>query len=462
MIRIFGHYMSKLFLFLILVEYMVCHASLYAGVKLHNYYQGSTPLVSPDNLNSQAAIFALSIVLSMTSVGLYQRGQIMGTSMLLKMAVAFLFATLLLVITFFIFPATYFGREILAWAMTSSFVGLAAFRNLFFYIAGAQAQRRRVLVVGTGKNAGLISELEDQSETFQVVSYMYVKDKDLVIPFKKHMPEDWTLTDYIFDQEIDEIVIAVDDRRQKLPLKEILDCKMMGVEVLDMLGFQEKELFKISVDHLYPSWIFFSTGFRLNFLSRVLKRLFDIFVSLLLLVVMLPVMLLVALASLIESGFKSPVLYHQDRVGLNGKIFSLHKFRSMVTDAEPDGHAQWAKDRDGRITRVGRFIRKTRIDELPQLVNILKGEMSIIGPRPERLAFVRHLKQTIPFYDERHRYKPGLAGWAQLRYPYGASEEDTRKKLEYDLYYIKNASIFLDFVILIETIEVVIWGRGVR
>ena len=462
MIRIFGHYMSKLFLFLILVEYMVCHVSLYAGVKLNNYYQGLTVPINPDNLNSQAAIFALSIVLSMTSVGLYQRGQIMGTSMLLKMAVAFLFATLLLVITFFIFPATYFGREILAWAMTSSFIGLAAFRNLFFYIAGAQAQRRRVLVVGTGKNAGLISELEDQTETFQVVSYMYVKDKELVIPFKKHMPEDWILTDYIFDQEIDEIVIAVDDRRKKLPLKEILDCKMMGVEVLDMLGFQEKELFKISIDHLHPSWIFFSSGFQLNFLSRVVKRLFDIVISLVILVIMFPVMLLVAFASMVESRFKAPIFYHQDRVGLNGKIFRLHKFRSMVIDAESDGKAQWAKNHDSRVTGLGRLIRKTRIDELPQLVNILKGEMSIIGPRPERLAFVRHLKQTIPFYDERHRYKPGLAGWAQLRYPYGASDEDTRKKLEYDLYYIKNASIFLDIVILIETIEVVIWGRGVR
>jgi len=283
MIRIFGHYMSKLFLLLILVEYMVCHASLYAGAKLNSYYLGSTLSVNPDALHSQAAIFALSIVLSMTSVGLYQRGQIMGPSMLLKMAVAFLFASLLLVITFFIFPATYSGREILAWAMASSFIGLSAFRNLFFHIAGAQAQRRRVLVVGTGKNAGLISELEEQSETFHVVSYMYVKDKELVIPFKNHMPEDWILTDYIFDQEIDEIVIAVDDRRKKLPLKEILDCKMMGVEVLDMLGFQEKELFKISIDHLHPSWIFFSTGFRLNFLSRMVKRIFDIVISLILL-----------------------------------------------------------------------------------------------------------------------------------------------------------------------------------
>lgn len=460
MIRIFGHYMTKLFLFLTLVEVVICIVSIHAGIYFQQVYGNLALQIPVEKINSVSAIYAIVMIVSLTSVGLYQRGQILGPAMMLKMAVAYLIGSVVLMVIFIIFPSVFIGREILAWSMISSFIGMLAFRSVFFHIAGVDAQKRRVLVVGTGKNASLLNELEQNSETFKIVSYKYVKDKDLLIPFKLHMPEDWLLSDYIYDQDIDEIVVAVDDRRKKLPLDEILDCKMMGIEVLDVLGFQEKELFNINIDYLHPSWIFFSDGFRLGFLASFVKRIFDIFVSLFILIVMSPVMLLVALLSLLESGFRAPVFYHQDRVGLNGKIFRLYKFRSMRLDAEADGKAQWSRENDERATFLGRIIRKTRIDELPQLINIIKGEMSIVGPRPERPEFVRYLSRTIKYYNERHRYKPGLAGWAQLRYPYGSTEEDARQKLQYDLYYIKNASLFLDIVILIETVEVIIWGRN--
>jgi sugar transferase (PEP-CTERM system associated) len=235
---------------------------------------------------------------------------------------------------------------------------------------------------------------------------------------------------------------------------------MSGTMVLDLLSFFEKETSRVKLDVLHPSWIFFSDGFRLSGMALYAKRLLDLSVALFILLLSWPFMLLVALAIWIESRGRGPILFHQVRVGLNGRPFRVHKFRSMSTDAEADGVARWATKNDNRITRVGAVIRKTRLDELPQVFNVLRGEMSLVGPRPERPEFVEQLEKEIPFYSERHRVKPGLTGWAQLSYPYGATMEDARHKLEFDLYYVKNASAFLDLIILLETVEVVLWGKG--
>ena len=259
------------------------------------------------------------------------------------------------------------------------------------------------------------------------------------------------------EHAVDEVVVAADDRRGKLPVDELVDCKLSGFEVLDLLSFFEKELQVVKIDLLHPSWIFLSSnGFRMGVAVQIAKRLFDLTAALVMLVVASPLMVMVALASVIESRGRAPILYHQVRVGQHGNLFNVHKFRSMRVDAEADGVARRAVKNDTRITPLGSFIRKTRLDELPQLFNVFSGQMSLVGPRPERPEFVHRLTASIPYYAERHRVKPGVTGWAQLLYSYGSDEEDAKRKLEYDLYYVKHAGLILDLVILVAD------GRGGR
>jgi sugar transferase (PEP-CTERM system associated) len=260
---------------------------------------------------------------------------------------------------------------------------------------------------------------------------------------------------------VDEIVVALGDRRGgAMPLRELLDCKIVGVQVSDLSTYFEKMLGQIRIDQLHAGWLIFGNGFDHSAFRDIAKRAFDIACSFVLLVLAAPVLFVTAICIRLES--KGPLLYRQERVGQDGRTFSVLKFRSMRVDAEKSGAPQWAVAKDDRVTRVGSFIRRYRIDEFPQLVNVLKGEMSLVGPRPERPFFVEQLKAEIPFYAVRHSVKPGVTGWAQVRYQYGASIEDALEKLQYDLYYVKNHSIFLDSVILFETVRVVLSGRGAR
>jgi len=236
----------------------------------------------------------------------------------------------------------------------------------------------------------------------------------------------------------------------------------MGVQIFDVVDFFEREAGKVLIGQVQPSWFTFTANFRSGKLNGIAKRLFDVTVSFLLLMVAWPFMLLTVLAIWIEDGFGAPILYRQRRVGLNGRIYDVIKFRSMSVSAESDGQARWATANDSRITRVGAFIRKTRIDELPQILNVMSGDMAFVGPRPERPEFVRELREKIPYYEKRHCVKPGITGWAQMNYPYGASERDTFHKLEFDLYYVRHQSLFLDFLVLLQTAEVVIFGKGAR
>jgi sugar transferase (PEP-CTERM system associated) len=261
--------------------------------------------------------------------------------------------------------------------------------------------------------------------------------------------------------QVNEIVIAVRDRRGGvLPVQELLECRLRGIAITDLASFFERERCQLHLESLNMSWMIFGEGFRQGFVRETVKRFFDVITSAVIVLVTLPVMLITALCILFEDG--GPVLYLQERVGQGGKVFTVFKFRSMRKDAERDGRPRWAGADDDRTTRVGRIIRKLRIDELPQILNVLRGDMSFVGPRPERPFFVEQLASKIPYYGARHSIKPGITGWAQVRYPYGASLDDAVEKLQYDLYYVKNHTLFLDIMVLIETVQVVLWGKCAR
>jgi sugar transferase (PEP-CTERM system associated) len=460
MIRLFGHYVSKLYLLLGVVEFLVMFYSLMAGFYMRFAVGGQILAGTPESLYYTALAYAASMSVSMISVGLYQRGLPFSAGLLVRLGLSFLIASIAMSVVFYTFPDLVVGRGVMVYAMLFTFVGVLGLRSLFFRVTHSEVQSTTVLVLGTGRQAQMIAQLEPRQPGFRVVGYVPVNEQETSIPDDRWIPHDRSLMDIVLDYEVDELVIATDDRRLRLPVNEILDCKMSGTMVLDLLSFFEKETSRIKLEVLHPSWIFFSEGFHLSGVAQSSKRLLDLLAAGLILALTWPLMVLVAIAILVESGGRGPIFFHQVRVGLNGRHFSVHKFRSMRTDAEADGVARWATKNDSRITRVGAIIRKTRLDELPQVFNVLRGEMSLVGPRPERPQFVEQLEKEIPFYTERHRVKPGVTGWAQLSYPYGATIEDARNKLEFDLYYVKNASAFLDLIILLETVEVVLWGKG--
>ena len=336
-------------------------------------------------------------------------------------------------------------------------------RTVFLMFADLNVFKRHVLVLGTGRKAARVAALaaEPGVQHFIPVGYLRCGDEPGFVQAEIDIDDadPAAITRYARKHRATEIVVATDDRRG-LPVSQLLQCRVAGIHVIDYLDFIERETEAVDLNALQPGWLIFSDGFRRSLLRRVCKRSFDIVSSLGLLLFTLPLLLLAALLIVIESP--GPVLYRQQRVGLGGRPFVLLKLRSMRADAEKDGAPRWAQTADPRVTRVGRFIRRARIDELPQLWNVLQGDMSFVGPRPERPAFVDDFCQQIPFYAERHCVKPGITGWAQTNYPYGASLEDARNKLSYDLYYAKNHGLFLDLIILLQTIRVILWADGSR
>ena len=345
-------------------------------------------------------------------------------------------------------------------AITSSLI----VRLLFENILDQDMFKRRVLVYGAGQRVSSLLELRRRSDRrgFKLVGYMATEGDQLLVPAEHLIPRPGDLFEWVNRNPVDEIVVAMDDRRKGFPMHELLECRVAGIDILELPSFLERETGKVRLDVLNPSWIIFGEGFKASMTLRAIERAFDVAASLGLLAIGAPFMMLATLAIKLEDGLRAPIFYRQHRVGRHGEVFDVLKFRSMRVAAERSGKAQWATTNDPRVTKVGAFIRKTRIDELPQLITVLKGDMSFVGPRPERPEFVDHLEQKIPYYRERHTVKPGITGWAQLCYPYGSSEKDALEKLQYDLYYVKNRSILFDLAILVQTVEVVLWGKGAR
>jgi sugar transferase (PEP-CTERM system associated) len=402
--------------------------------------------------------------LSCLGLGLYRR-TLSGEeyNLVARTCVSFGIAIFAVVTIYYLLPEFHIARSVLVYAVILAFLGIVITRFLFYKIVKLERLQRRVLVIGSGKKAHKLNSINDSfiHRGFTIVGCLALPDEISFVEQSQIINYDKKIIAIAEEYKVDEIVIARDDNRLGLPLDELLDCRMSGLTIMNIMGFYEREQGIISLENIYPSWLVYCSGFAQGDLRLLEKRFFDVFASLLLLNVAWPFMLLTALAILLENGFKGPILYRQLRVGEKNKNFELLKFRSMKVDAEKNG-AQWAQKNDNRITLVGRFIRKSRIDELPQIFNVLRGDMSFVGPRPERPEFVQGFNERIPFYRERHRVKPGITGWAQLCYPYGADEYDTIQKLQYDLYYVKNYSLFLDFSIMLNTVEVILWGKGAR
>ena len=464
MFRIFRHYVPKTLVLLGIAELLILFVSIYLGASLDLTARGQLTASVGNHLPLwiQATVFAAAIVLGMTAMGLYHRDQhTRPSAVMIRLLLSFLCGFALMGTAYLAIPTLILGGSVFATALVSSFIGIATCR-LICAAHDEEEQGIRVLVLGVGDRAKQIERLQGDRGQSNVVVAGYVDvagDEHQIKASAIAVGEHGSLLQLAQALKIDEVIVATDDRRRGLPVDDILQCKMYGIGVLDVSDFYERQLGKIGLDTLHPSNVIFADGFTQAVIKGTEKRALDIFAGATMLALTAPIMLLTALAIRYES--RGPILYRQVRVGHRGQNFTLLKFRSMRTDAEQNG-AVWAMADDDRATRVGAFIRRTRIDELPQLINVLAGDMSFVGPRPERPEFVKDLTDQIPYYDLRHYVKPGITGWAQILYPYGASVQDAREKLQYDLYYLKNYSIFLDINILLQTIQVILWRKGAR
>jgi sugar transferase (PEP-CTERM system associated) len=456
MIRIFNHYLHRRTLMQVLFDFAFIVAAVVAAVVAQVQLPGAVP-----DAVGYGLVLALSLFVVNAASGFYERSP--NRSLYQSCARALLALALVLPLEYVIhglLPEALPNRQAIKWA---ALLGMAAVIAHRVYVShSASRTRTRVLVLGSGAAAALVGHtLKANDPHSDVVGYFAGLDEAHAVPASLLLSQNKPLVETALELAVDEIVVALAERRGGgLPMRELLDCKVNGIRVCDISTHFEKTLGQIKVDFVNPGWLVFSDGFNQSGSRTLGKRVVDVVGALILLAVALPFMLATAVLIALES--RGPILYRQERVGLNGKTFNVIKFRSMRTDAEKDGKPQWARLKDNRVTRVGQVIRRLRIDELPQIFCVLKGDMSLVGPRPERPYFVDQLTQQLPYYAVRHSVKPGVTGWAQVRYHYGSTVEDSLEKLQFDLYYVKNHTLFLDLVVLFKTVMVVLTAKGSR
>ncbi|WP_321371001.1 TIGR03013 family XrtA/PEP-CTERM system glycosyltransferase [uncultured Desulfuromusa sp.] len=402
-------------------------------------------------------VFLTSYFLDLFNFQLFANRKLIAQRVLLAALLSFLILSAL----FYMFPGLRFWRGVLVLVLFFNALSQIASRYLISKFTRASMFANRILIVGAGELAQSISEIvpEDHNIHSYVRFIACTKRKPVVDP-KLIVGNMEQINELVHDYRPQKLIIALNERRGNLPLSKLMQSKLRGVEILDATTYFEQVKGCLLVENMQPSVFIYTHRFRMTPFMRSYKRIYDLVFSVIGLIISAPFFPILTI--LIKLDSPGPVFYKQLRVGENEVEYFVYKFRTMAQDAEKETGAIWAQKSDPRVTRIGQFLRKTRIDEIPQLINVLKGEMSFIGPRPERMAFVERLKETIPFYSTRHFVKPGVTGWAQVCYPYGASDEDALEKLRYDLFYIKNYSIFLDFKIILDTIRVVTSGFGGR
>lgn len=380
---------------------------------------------------------------------------------MLKVTQTFGIGCILLACLYYFFPSLIISTKVFWSGLIAVGVVIFIWRFFYFQVLENRMFAKPIALIGTGRlGREIASAINNKKDSgYKIIAAVGDKNPQILQGTAPFLGDIKDLRELCQRRSIEKIVLALDERRGRLPMHDLIQYKFMGIEIVDALKFFEEITGKIIVEQVNPSWMLFSEGFYIRRLTRVSKRFLDVIAASTLLMLALPLFALSALIIKLETP--GGIFYCQERVGKNGRVFKIIKFRSMREDAEQNGPV-WAAAQDDRITRYGRFIRRTRMDELPQLLNVLAGDMSFVGPRPERPVFVNELIEKIPFYSIRHVLKPGITGWAQINYPYGASIEDTLHKLEYDIYYIKNLSIGMDLVTIFRTIKVVLFRKGAR